>query len=270
MNSPNAPAVAATGAAIGEVRLDRRDVVGRPEVAEVGRDGRAVAADQDAEDDQGEQRQRLGRGEGVLDQLAQTDAAGVEPGQEDDQQDADELLHRQADGVLPGEVDRRDDPGGRGDRREQHPQKPGEAHGHGGDGSRLDHQEQRPAVEEPPERRVGLAQVDVLAARLRHHRRQLAVGESGGDRQQPGHHPDRQQPAGGPHLPRDLGRDDEDPRADHRAGHDHGRIEKPELADEARFFFLAAAWSRGDAFLHRFSPKIRFILQGDAADVTRE
>ena len=48
----------------------------------------------------------------------------------------------------------------------------------------LDDQEQRPAVQETPERRERLAEIDVLAAGARHHRRQLAVRQRADDRQQ--------------------------------------------------------------------------------------
>src|SRR2546426_8492591 len=58
------------------------------------------------------------------------------------------------------------------------------------------HQEQRPAVQEPPEGREGLAKVDVLAPGLRHHRRQLAVGQRRRNRQEPGDHPGQDETAG--------------------------------------------------------------------------
>ena len=73
-------------------------------------------------------------------------------GQQHDDEDADELLGREAHGVVRREIDRRDDPGGRRDRRHEHAEVAGEGHRHGGDGAGLDHQEQRPAVEEAPER----------------------------------------------------------------------------------------------------------------------
>src|SRR5207248_5172457 len=55
----------------------------------------------------------------------------------------------------------------------------GEADGDGGDCSGLYDEEECPAVEKAPERRERLAQIDVLPARLRHHRRKLSVRERG-------------------------------------------------------------------------------------------
>ncbi len=46
-----------------------------------------------------------------------------------------------------------------------------------GDGSGLDDEEKRPAVEKSPERPKRLAQINVLAAGLGHHRGQLAIAE---------------------------------------------------------------------------------------------
>ena len=68
----------------------------------------------------------------------------------------------------------------------EHAEKSRKGHGHRGDRARLDHQEERPAVEKAPKRRVGFAQVNVLAAGLGHHRRELAVGERRADGQKAG------------------------------------------------------------------------------------
>src|SRR6266436_10238314 len=61
-----------------------------------------------------------------------------------------------------------------------------------------------------------------------HHRCQFTVAQGGANRQRTGHEPHQQQPPGRADLSHDVGRNDENSRADHRAGHDHGRIEKPE------------------------------------------
>ena len=99
----------------------------------------------------------------------------------------------------------------------------GEADGDRRDRAGLDHHEQRPAVEESPQRRERFAQVDVLPAGPRHHRRQLAVGQRSGERQHAGDDPGDQQQPGLAGLPSHLGRHEEDARPDHRADDDHRR-----------------------------------------------
>ena len=109
----------------------------------------------------------------------------------------------------------------RRDGRKEDAQELAEGHAYRGDGSGLDDQEQRPAVEKSPQRAQRFAQVNVLAAGARHHGRQLPVGERAGDGQEPGHQPGGDEQRGRIDQPRDLRRDDEDARADHRA-HDQG------------------------------------------------
>jgi hypothetical protein len=96
----------------------------------------------------------------------------------------------------------------------------------------LDDQEERPAVEKAPERRERLAQVNVLAARPRHHGGQLAVRQRRRQRQQPRDEPRGEQPSRAAHLPSDVGRDEEDARPDHRPDNDHRRVEQTEPAFE--------------------------------------
>ena len=92
----------------------------------------------------------------------------------------------------------------------------------------LDDEEDRPAVEEPDERPEGLAQKDVLAAGLGHHRAQLAVGERAEQRQRAADEPQAEVDAGRADEPGHDRRRDEDARADHRA-HDQRRgAEDPE------------------------------------------
>ena len=117
----------------------------------------------------------------------------------------------------------------------QHAEVAGEGDGDRGDGAGLDDQEQGPAVEESPERAVGFAEIDVLAAGAGHHGRQFAVAQGGADGESAGDEPGRQQPAGGPDLARDVGGDDEDARADHGAGDEHGGIQQAEAAEEVLF-----------------------------------
>ncbi len=143
----------------------------------------ALRAKQQANEDEREQGQRLGGGEDVLDELADLQAARVDEGQQHDDENGGELLGREAHGVVGGEIDRRDDPGRRRDGRREDAEVAGERDGDGGDGAGLDDQEQRPAVEESPERAVGFAQIDVLAAGAGHHRGQFAVAQRGADGQ---------------------------------------------------------------------------------------
>jgi hypothetical protein len=67
----------------------------------------------------------------------------------------------------------------RGDPRHKYAGEFGESHRDRRDGAGLDHQEERPTVQETAKRPERLAQIDVLAARLRHGRRQFAVAERG-------------------------------------------------------------------------------------------
>ena len=73
------------------------------------------------------------------------------------------------------------DPMGGGDRRKENAEELAEGDADGGDGAGLDDEEERPAVEESPERAEGLAEIDVLAAGLGHHGGQFAVAERGDD-----------------------------------------------------------------------------------------
>ncbi len=109
------------------------------------------------------------------------------------------------------------------------------------DGSRLHHQKQRPAVEEAPHRPERLAQINILAAGVRHHGRQFAVGERARDGQESGHQPCAHQQRGRIDLAGDIGRDNEDAGADHRTHHQHGGAGQPEP-----FYELAFAGGNGD------------------------
>ncbi len=100
------------------------------------------------------------------------------------------------------------------------------------DPPRHDDQEARPAVEEPGQRPVGLAQVDVDPAGPRVHRAELGVGERPREREQPTHQPDQQQQTRVRRRARDVARHQEDPGADHRPHRDQRPVPRPELARE--------------------------------------
>src|SRR4029077_4494891 len=97
----------------------------------------------------------------------------------------------------------------------------------------LDDQHERPPVEESPERTVELRQIDVLPARAGHGGREPPVAERPRDRERTGERPDHEEPARGGQPARDVGRDDEDARSDHRPRDQRGGVEEPEAGLEA-------------------------------------
>ena len=118
----------------------------------------------------------------------------------------------------------------------------GERDGNGGDGAGLDDEEQRPAVEEAPEAAEGFAQVDVLAAGVRHGGGEFAVAEGGDDGERRADQPAEDQQAGRFHLARDIGADDEDAGADHRAHDERGGGGEAEAFDEAGGLLFRRHW----------------------------
>ena len=109
-----------------------------------------------------------------------------------------------------------------------------ERHRRGRHAAGLDEQQQRPGVTERQSRVERLAQVGVLAPRLRPARAQLGVdeGPGKGDRAAQEPRPDRGRAAPGSRG--HHGRVHEDPRADHPAHHDQRDVGQPELAGERR------------------------------------
>ena len=108
----------------------------------------------------------------------------------------------------------------RRDRRKEHAKKFAERHAHRRDGSGLDHEKQRPAIKKSPQRPQRLAQIDILAARLGHHRRQFAVAQRANDRQDGRDHPGAQEQRRRVGAPRDVGIHNENAGADHGTDHD--------------------------------------------------
>ena len=111
-------------------------------------------------------------------------------GEKHNHRDGQQLLRGQPELAAAHQVVLRRDP------REEDAGVLGESHRHGGDGAGLNHQEQRPAVEEAPERAEGFAQVDVLPAGVRHGGRQFAVAQRGDQRERRGDQPGDHQQAG--------------------------------------------------------------------------
>jgi hypothetical protein len=83
---------------------------------------------------------------------------------------------------------------------------------------------------------IGLAQEHVHPAGLGEGGGQLRQGERAAEAQHPTDHPDGQHQDGRFDAPRDLGGDDEDPRADHRADEDADDVDEAEhTAQMGRF-----------------------------------
>ena len=101
-------------------------------------------------------------------------------------------------------------------------------HADGGDGSGLDDEKQRPAVKKSPQRPQRLAQVNVLAAGLGHHRGQFAVAERANHGQHGRDHPRAQEERRRVGAAGDVGIDKKDAGADHGAGHEGGGAEQAE------------------------------------------
>jgi hypothetical protein len=98
-------------------------------------------------------------------------------------------------------------------------QKLAEGHRDSCDGPGLDDEEERPAVEKSPQRPQRFAQVNILAAGLGHHGRQLAVAERGGEGQDGRHHPCAQKQRRGLGSASDVRAYDVDAGTDHRSDH---------------------------------------------------
>src|SRR6267143_515250 len=134
------------------------------------------------------------------------------------------------------------DPCTRRNRWQQNAEIARETHRHRRDRPRLNHQEKSPAVKESPERRVSFAQINVLATRTRKQSGQLAIRKRGGNRQQSGENPGKQQAAGGPRLPRNIRRHNKDAGSDHRAHDNHRAIEQSNGPHKARFVLRVTLW----------------------------
>ena len=100
-----------------------------------------------------------------------------------------------------------------------------------GDRAGLDDEKERPAEKKTERRAVGFAKKNIDSAGARHHRRQFGATEGARNCHQAGHGPGQQQPTRRAGQPRGFRRGDENAGADHRADHDHGRVERAEAAD---------------------------------------
>ena len=197
-----------------------------PACAKVGFNRGGVAAYGEGEQDQRSERERLGSGEDILDQRTQLDAEDVDDGEQDDDDDACEIGGADADLHIAqdhgtyaerGNVGDVPEPMGCRDGWEEDAEEFAEGDGDGGDGAALNDKEKRPSIEETPEWAERFAQVDILAAGPGHHRRQFAVAERGGEGENGRDHPCAKKERRGVCAAGDVGIDNEDSGANHRA-----------------------------------------------------
>ena len=175
---------------------------------------------------------RFREGKRILDELSGFETARVCPGEQKNQGDRGELFGRQADGVATEEMDRIDEIMFGGDGRGEDSHKLRKSNRDRGDGARLNDEKERPAEKKTERRTVGFAEKNINTSGARHHRRQFRATERAGDRHQTGDGPGQQQPSRPPRQPRRFRRGDEDAGTDHRADHDHGRVERAEAPFE--------------------------------------
>jgi hypothetical protein len=122
-------------------------------------------------DDERRERPHLGDGEDVLDPGAFFHAAGVDPREDDHQQDRDHLRTREIESARFHEAVGLAHPG------KEDSEVVRESDGDRGDETGLDYQEDGPAVEEGEKRRERFLEKDVLAAGARKRGGELPVGE---------------------------------------------------------------------------------------------
>ena len=155
-----------------------------------------------------QQRSDLEDGKDVLDPRSRAHTEHVDDTQNQQRQDRNQLLggnrqsYRVAEDAPTSQVD--EDILRRHPRNQDTEEFP-ESHGHGGNRSRLDDEEQRPAVEESEQRPESFAQVNVLAARARHHGGKLSVGYSGHHGHEAAHRPGEEEQFGRLNLAGHIG-----------------------------------------------------------------
>jgi len=126
------------------------------------------------------------------------------------------------------------DPVARADEREEDAKKLSKRDADRSDGSGLDDKEERPSVQKATKWAERLAQIDVLAARPRHHRGQFPVAECADDGHRGGDQPRGDQQRGRTNNAAHVSRDNEDSRADHRTHHDGCGAEQAHAAHKVR------------------------------------
>ncbi len=94
------------------------------------------------------------------------------------------------------------------------------AGGEGGDGAAFGDPKLRPAVEKPPERAVGFAEIDVFPARFGHCGGEFGVGECAKEAEDAGEDPDGEEHSDRADAADHAGGDEEDTAADDSADDD--------------------------------------------------
>src|SRR5262249_53546737 len=142
---------------------------------------RVAAAEENAQQDDADERGDLDDREDVLRRRAEPDAETMQAGNQKDDDDRKDDSRRH--------VDRAAGKRGLKKRRlrtedgKEIGHEAGEAYGQERDRAREGHEKRRPAREKSHELAVGLADVDVIAARVRQARRQFGAAERAGERE---------------------------------------------------------------------------------------
>ena len=224
--------------------MQRRERSSLPEVRpKVGPDGIGIPPQQKPEDHQSQQRRRFCRGEHILDQSPQPYSEHINKGQQNHHGNTGEVcgihpyIHipqqhrthppRRYVADMPQPVRRRN-------ARKENAKEFAKSYSDSRNGARLDHQEQGPPIQKAPHRPQRLAQIYILSARPGHHRREFPVAQSADHRHRRGYQPRGNQQSGRSYVPADIGRHDEDTRADHRSNNNGGGAEETESLHQVR------------------------------------
>src|SRR5690606_445623 len=99
-----------------------------------------------------------------------------------------------------------------------------ECHTHRRNSGSLDHSKKTPAIQERNKTSVSLLKVDVLSACPGIHAAEFTITHSCSNGHETCNNPDPYEPARASHIPENIGAYDKNSGANHRPGHDHGRI----------------------------------------------
>ena len=135
------------------------------------------------------------------------------------------------------------------------PENADQAGGDGGDRGRFGDQEPGPGVEEPGERTIGVAHVDVLSARLWLHGAEFGIGEGAEEREQAAHDPCQVDKPGRTNGLHHFFGDKEDAAANDGADYYRTGVRESEITGEFGAFAIAGLGSHHDRY-----PPWRMIL----------
>ena len=189
-----------------------------------------ISSQRQAEKRQRQQSGNFRRSENILDQRSGFQSKNIYYRQKDDQQHRDQILGVDADIHISqnhgADANRRDfpemqQPARRRNCRKENSKEFAESHAHRGNRAGLDHQKKSPAVEKAPQGPERFAEINVLAAGMRHHRGQFAIAERGDNGHEAGDKPGPDQESGRIDFAGNLRRNNKDAGADHRAHDQH-------------------------------------------------